>query len=307
MRRRYSKNGGRNNLDSSHYAREHVRQYFELSNRLGPIVDDLKKAFFDLPDTSFDSLLLSYREIYGNKAADYVTRAKPAWVSGKTKMSGQTMERLINLIPKYLTYNQRYQMVEDLCEHHKIRHYETVKINIDDPSKGFQELSSALERFCGNHRFIELPDHVEKTLTWLSDDDIIVARALLAEYQQKQAKIVYEVSTRNKLFIQRLIFNKEITDFHEVIEFPNGDLTVYSFKDSFCIIATLVYGSYDHTSVQKLRKFRDNHLTKTLIGRNLTIFYYKRGPIIAELVKNIPPLKYLIRCMLSVFICLIRI
>ncbi|GAA2056641.1 CFI-box-CTERM domain-containing protein [Leifsonia soli] len=49
-----------------------------------------------------------------------------------------------------------------------------------------------------------------------------------------------------------------------------------------CYIATAVYGSYDHPSVQVLRRFRDDRLSQTGWGRAFTRGYYAVSPRLAR-------------------------
>jgi len=49
-----------------------------------------------------------------------------------------------------------------------------------------------------------------------------------------------------------------------------------------CYIATKVYGEYDHPRVLQLRRFRDEYLDNSYLGKKLISFYYKRSPSIAE-------------------------
>ncbi len=44
-----------------------------------------------------------------------------------------------------------------------------------------------------------------------------------------------------------------------------------------CFIATAVYQDYDHPQVLKLRKFRDDKLKKSLLGRAFIRLYYRAG------------------------------
>ena len=45
-----------------------------------------------------------------------------------------------------------------------------------------------------------------------------------------------------------------------------------------CYIATMAYGDYDHPQVLELRKFRDEILERSLIGRLLINIYYRFSP-----------------------------
>jgi hypothetical protein len=297
-RRRYRNYNNRSN----NAAVIHVQKYNALSNRLGPVVDEMKKAFFDLLDEDFNRLIVRYRSNYGASAAEYATEALPNWKSGRTKMSGQTMERLINLVPKYLTYDQRYNMVSRLCKHHRKIKHQTIRVNIDKPEEGLKEFEAGLESFYASATLMNLPDHVIETLTWINDDDVIVARALLAQVEKVEADEVREIAKKNREEIRRLITNQGISNFRENIIFPNGKLTIYSYKDSFCVIATTVYGSSNHPQVVKLRIFRNKHLTTNRLGRKITSFYYDNGYILASLIGKYGLTKSITKHILSIFI-----
>ena len=53
-----------------------------------------------------------------------------------------------------------------------------------------------------------------------------------------------------------------------------------------CYIATAVYGSYDAPEVIVLRRFRDESLKKSALGRAFIRAYYKFSPSVAERLKN---------------------
>ncbi len=287
-----------------HAAIAHVQKYNDLSHRLGPVVDEMKTAFFNLSEENFNHLMQRYRSTHGAKAADYATEALPKWEAGITKMSGQTMERLINLVPKYLTYDQRYKMVYGLCIHHRKKESLSIRVNIDKPEAGLKEFEKALESFYTNVTLMNMPDHVMSTLTWLNDDDAIVARALLAQVEKVEADKVREIANKNREVIRSLINNKHISNFSENIIFPNGVLTIYSYKDSFCVVASTVFGSSNHPQVVKLRSFRNKHLLTTSIGRYLTSFYYDNGHLLAELIGKYGLTKSITKLVLSIFILL---
>lgn len=66
-----------------------------------------------------------------------------------------------------------------------------------------------------------------------------------------------------------------------------------------CYVATMAYGDYDHPQVMELRKFRDEFLRKTLLGRCFIMFYYKYSPLLVEKLKDKPKINELIRTFLD--------
>ena len=69
-----------------------------------------------------------------------------------------------------------------------------------------------------------------------------------------------------------------------------------------CYIATMAYGSYDHPKVKILRKFRDDTLAASLLGRSFISFYYATSPHLVKLLKNQKHINKLIRNILDKFI-----
>lgn len=66
-------------------------------------------------------------------------------------------------------------------------------------------------------------------------------------------------------------------------------------KKSGCFIATAAMGSYDHPSVLVLRKYRDDILADSEIGRKFVDAYYNLSPRIAEVIAQRELLKRLTR------------
>lgn len=82
--------------------------------------------------------------------------------------------------------------------------------------------------------------------------------------------------------------------------------TISSATDNGCYIATMAYGDYDHPQVIELRRFRDDFLIKTIIGRSFINFYYRYSPILVEKLKAKKNINLIIRKGLDQFIKVIK-
>ena len=82
--------------------------------------------------------------------------------------------------------------------------------------------------------------------------------------------------------------------------------TISSATDKGCYIATMAYGDYDHPQVMELRRFRDDFLDKTIVGRRFIKFYYKYSPNLVEKLKNKQSINLIIRKGLDQFIKAIK-
>ena len=69
-----------------------------------------------------------------------------------------------------------------------------------------------------------------------------------------------------------------------------------------CYIATMAYGDYNHPQVKILRKFRDETLATSLIGRSFISFYYATSPHLVKILNNQEYINKLIRNLLDRFI-----
>ena len=185
-KRRHKGRSRRRSWRSNQAALEHIRAYRELAERLGPIVDDIREAFFSLRPDDLQTLLQEYKQHYGASAYGYARKTYSDWKRGRVKLSGQTAERLLKLVPPFLSTDQRFAMVEKLCEHHAEQKSKHVKINLADPSDGVQELREIASELAQVPTMKHLPSHVMHTVEWLHDNDVVAARALLSEIDARK-------------------------------------------------------------------------------------------------------------------------
>ena len=73
-----------------------------------------------------------------------------------------------------------------------------------------------------------------------------------------------------------------------------------------CYIATMAYGSYDAPEVLILRRFRDEKLSKTFMGRVFIANYYAFSPLLVKFVKKTGIADRLIRRKLDGFVNRLR-
>lgn len=210
-------------------AKAHVKAYNQLEERLGPIVSDVKKLFFGLDKSSINVLLNKYETLYGFKAREYADNTFNAWMTGATKMSGQTAERLLNLVPEFIPVEKRHELVKKLCSKHQSSRYQSIEIDLLDPSPGVNSFYMSVEHFKTIELLKHLPDHVMSTLKWLNNDDITALRAILAEVDKHNAEQVAALSIKEFKHIKSIIDSNGNSNAKFNINFPTGTLTV-NFK-----------------------------------------------------------------------------
>jgi len=73
-----------------------------------------------------------------------------------------------------------------------------------------------------------------------------------------------------------------------------------------CFIATAAHGSYSEPHVLILRRFRDDVLTKSAIGRGFIGFYYKVSPPVASFIESREFAKRVVRTILKPIVYLVN-
>ena len=270
---------------------EHVREYEDLERRLGPIVEDVRAAFLSLPQSSLDDLFLVYGHQYGSSARNYAIDAFPHWQYGDRRMSGQTASRLLNLVPKYLSRQQRFTMVKRLCGHHAQRGHESIEMDREHPEQTLHAVREAIDRIAKFSVVKSLPEQVTETVTWLNDNDVVVGRAMLTEVDKEMHLAVLTSVERNWGVIANLVRNSELKEFSEKFEFPTGTVEVYARQKSKCFVATAIYEDPNHPNVMRLREWREQHLRPHFWGRAFIGAYRWIGPLGAISVQCLPFLR----------------
>lgn len=132
-----------------------------------------------------------------------------------------------------------------------------------------------------------------------SDKVVRVATAGLIGWIKSTPRDILVISIQGMKLGRNLLDVCNVT-FNEIQKIETGESTKKWFnnvKNSFdslkehaepggCFIATMAYGDYNHPQVVYLREFRDNHLSKILIGKIFIKFYYFISPAIVCICKR---------------------
>lgn len=70
------------------------------------------QSFFELTAQARAALLEDYRHKHGEKAYEYALATIPRWKDGSVKISGQTMKRLLDLVPRHVSADEKYEFVK---------------------------------------------------------------------------------------------------------------------------------------------------------------------------------------------------
>lgn len=158
----------------------------------------------------------------------------------------------------------------------------------------------------------------ENAMSSLSEEELSELKKKAAEEAMK-----LEIERRQKSD-KYLMAKEEMRDFSEnfdrMSQTKGGKLKSVKIEQEFetatgraqikansaCFIATVVYGSVDSQNVVSLREFRDKILLNNEIGFKFVIWYYKNGPILAEIVKTNKKLRLFCKVVLDLLVKLFK-
>jgi hypothetical protein len=218
-------------------------KYSELNRLFGPVVQGIRKAFLELSDDGLDELFQDYGVIHGLEAEKYARKTFPAWKSGKTNLSGQTMERLVELVPPYLEPEQRMTLVTSLAKQHESRGrnpFKSISINIEEPGNAFTEVDAALDAMEHEDVLAHLPENVMKAASWLYDDDVTAARAVLSEAKHAENEIMKNSARKEIALLKRTISNGQIKTANYSVELPAGTLSIHAYTPKKGFLASVL-------------------------------------------------------------------
>jgi hypothetical protein len=207
-------------------------KYSLLFNKFGPALEEIRKAFFALNDASLNELLKKYGATHGAAAEKHARTTFPYWKVGVTKLSGQTLERLIELVPPFLTASQRMELVKIIVGHHEPtpnKVYRNIHINTSEIGSSFADIEAALRDMETQDVLAYIPERVMEIATWLYGDDATAARAVLAKAKHAQNELMKQSARREIEVLKRTIASGQVKAATYKVEFPTGTLNVQAY------------------------------------------------------------------------------
>lgn len=217
-------------------------EYSRLHTKFGDVVGEIRSAFLALEDEALDELLGDYGAIHGDSAERYARKTFASWKSGKTSLSGQTLTRLVELVPPYLSAEQRMKLVDILVVKHKPRggyDYKTISVNAVEPAEGFAEIDMTLSKMDVEDGLAHLPEFVMEAAKWLYDDDVTAARAVLAQATKAENNMKKAQARKDLELLKRTVGTGQVKTASYSVDLPAGRLQVNVFTPSKGIIGTI--------------------------------------------------------------------
>lgn len=196
-----------------------------LAARFGGIETDVERLFLNLPPAKLRIILRRYEERFGKGPCKYARQTYQKWKSGAVRMSGQTAERLLDLLPPLLSVEQRYDLIRKLRRHYLPRRRLRIFVTVDDWRKRvIAEIDKLIER----ERRFALPDDLKYTATWLADGSTESAQKMLQAVEEEEARqrtAYLEAEFARVDALVRSVKDAGVTVTH-TISIPQGDIEV---------------------------------------------------------------------------------
>ena len=221
-----------------HWGSYHVSQREQVTKTFGGIDKDIQKIFFSLSQNSIEGLFKKYGKAHGSSAESYARKTYPKWKNGQTKLSGQTAERLISLIPPYLSEEVRFELIKKLRSHYLPKRNESVSTT---PEEWKVDLIPVIEKFLKVSNNFEMPQEVKKKAAWLASGDTDAANKILSSLELEETKIRANYLKIEFQRIQSLVQNlPNAESVNHMIELPQGTICVLIEQPKKSIITKLL-------------------------------------------------------------------
>ena len=155
----------------------------QLSTALAGIDKDIEFIFLNLDNRALEAILAQYGRAFGDNAEKYARRTYPLWKKGATRLSGQTAERLLNLLPPFLSQNKRYELIKKLRDHYMSRQRLTEHVTTS-PDDWRQALIPVLTRIVERSRSFKLPEELQRRATCEQEEANLRTAYLDAEFRR---------------------------------------------------------------------------------------------------------------------------
>ncbi|OGW41542.1 MAG: hypothetical protein A2Y97_04885 [Nitrospirae bacterium RBG_13_39_12] len=172
----------------TNWAAYHTNKRNQLTSLFAGIDQDIESIFLNLDKNALESIFRQYGRDYGDDAEKYARKTFPKWKNGTTKLSGQTAERLLNLLPPFLSQNKRYELVKKIRDYYMNKRQSMEHVTTS-PELWKQDLRPVVNRIVEKSSKFKLPEELKRRAAWLSGGDVDSANKILTSVEQEEAKL----------------------------------------------------------------------------------------------------------------------
>ena len=185
---------------------------------------NLVKVLLELDTDSREELFKLYREQFGENAARYARNTYQKWKAGSVRPNKQTFNRFLINLPRVMNFDLKCEVLRELREAYCPRGDYNVTVSVDNWKAS---LTPLVEGIIQRATSAELPESLQRRLTWLAEDDISAANALLAESQARESRNAMALLEKEFSNIEELLDNApRNTRISHILKLPLGSITV---------------------------------------------------------------------------------
>lgn len=198
----------------------------KLKTRIHNIDEDIVRILFSLNNTRLATFFREYEKVYGESSARYAMKVFSSWKNGVTRYSASSIRKFIQIVPKVISSEERYDIVKKLYEKSKRKSSYCFEIVLGD----YQRLNAIVATFnglCAKPFDHDLSDEFKHLMKWLCDNDAAAANKLLSAFDAENSLLVSKAANKE---IYNLINRISKLDGSavgtHVCNFPFGSVTI---------------------------------------------------------------------------------
>jgi len=173
-------------------------------HRYGSLVDRVTRIFFSMDAETVDRVLQLYREKYGDGAYAYAKRTIGAWKQGQVKQVGQTVMRLLEVVPHFVNLDTKFELAQIVREE-TLRRLRQSRIDYVIPADGdLSDPMMRLKEVIDAQLSIELPPGVLEEQTWLTREDAALFQRMIRDTERVKLAAWYADFFARIRLLQRL-------------------------------------------------------------------------------------------------------
>lgn len=204
-----------------------------LKARLHNIDEDIVRILFALDNRRLAIFFHEYEKAYGISSARYAIKVFDSWKNGITRYSASSIKKFIELVPKVISTEERYDIVKRLYEKSKRKSTYYFEIVLGD----YQRLNNIVETFnslCAKPLGHDLKDEFKHLMKWLCDNDAAAANKLLSALDAEQSLLISKAANAEVYsLINRISKLDGSAVGTHVCSFPFGSVTITVRQPTF--------------------------------------------------------------------------
>ena len=190
----------------------------------------LIKVLLELDDERRQQLFELYKAQFGSGAARYAQQTYLKWKLGSVRPNKQTFRRFLINLPQVMDFDLKCEVLRELREAYCAQDNYQLTVSTDNWKA---RLTPLVDDILRKVQISDLPESLKRRLVWLSEDNMTVANAILAESQARQTATALRLLEKEFSNIEQLLDNaKGVSKVTHLLRLPLGTVTLQIKKGS---------------------------------------------------------------------------